>query len=64
MYASEIRELSREEIEQKILEAQQELFNLRFQESTQQIKDTNRIKTVKREIARLKTINLEKTRQQ
>ena len=64
MYANEIRELSQEEIEQKILEAQQELFNLRIQESTQQIKDYNRIKTVKREIARLKTISLEKTRQQ
>ncbi len=56
MYANEIRELSQEEIEQKLQEAYQELFNLRFQLSTQQLKDYNRVKVVKRDIARLKTV--------
>jgi len=63
MYANEIRELSLEEIEQKILEAHQELFNLRFQMTTRQLKDYNRIKVVKREIARLNTIAHEKKMQ-
>jgi len=63
MYGNEIRELSLEEIEQKILEAHQELFNLRFQMAHRQLKDYNRIKVVKREIARLKTIAHEKRMQ-
>ena len=60
MQPSEIQELNIEEIEQKIEEAQQELFNLRFQEVLGQVKDYNRAKIVKRNIARLKTIMQEK----
>ena len=60
MEAREIRELTLEEIEQKIDEAQQELFNLRFQEVVSQLRDYNRAKVVKRDIARLKTIAHEK----
>ncbi len=56
MFANEIRELSLEEIEQKLQEAYQELFNLRFQLSSKQLKDYNRVKVVKRDIARLKTV--------
>lgn len=56
MYASEIKELTLGEIEHKIDEAYQELMNLRFQRTTQQLKDYNRMRVVKREIARLKTI--------
>ncbi len=56
MFANEIRELSLEEIELKLQEAHQELFNLRFQLSTKQLKDYNGVKVVKREIARLKTV--------
>lgn len=61
MEAREIRELTIEEIEQKIDEAYQELFNLRFQTVISQLKDYNRVKVVKRNIARLKTIAHEKT---
>jgi len=60
MQAREIRELTVEEIEQEIEQAQQELFNLRFQEVVSQLQDYNRAKVVKRNIARLKTIVHEK----
>ncbi len=60
MYASEIKELTLREIEHKIDEAYQELMNLRFQRTSQQLKDYNRMRVVKREIARLKTIASQK----
>lgn len=63
MYASEIRELTLDEIEQKLQEANQEMFNLRFQDATQKLKDYNRISIVKREIARLKTVAREKAQE-
>jgi len=56
MQAREIRAMATEEIQRKLDEAQEELFNLRFQWSTRQLKDTNRLTQVKRDIARLKTI--------
>ena len=56
MNASEIRQMSTAEIQQEIDNHYQELFNLRFQLAARQLANTNRIKQVKREIARLKTI--------
>jgi len=56
MEAREIRAMATEEIQRKLGEAQEELFNLRFQWSTGQLKDTNRLTQVKRDIARVKTI--------
>ena len=56
MKADEIRALTSEEIRQRLEEAYNELFNLRFQHSIAQLKNTNRIKEVKRDIARMKTI--------
>ncbi len=61
MEAREIRELTVEEIEQKLDEAHQELFNLRFQAVIAQLKDYNRVRVVKRNIARLKIISHEKS---
>ncbi|OQY49142.1 MAG: 50S ribosomal protein L29 [Anaerolineaceae bacterium 4572_78] len=60
MYSNEIRELTKIEIEQKLMEYYQELFNLRFQMVAGQLKDYNRIRIVKRDVARLKTIAQEK----
>jgi len=60
MYANEIREMTVEEIEQKLEEAHQELFNLRFQAVIGQLKDYNRVKVVKQDVARLKTVAREK----
>ncbi len=56
MEAREIRVMATEEIQRKLSETQEELFNLRFQWSTRQVKDTNRLTQVQRDIARLKTI--------
>jgi large subunit ribosomal protein L29 len=56
MEAREVRAMATEEIQRKLDEAQEELFNLRFQWSIGQIKDNNRLTQVKRDIARLKTI--------
>lgn len=60
MYASEIREMPLDEIDQKLMDNYQELFNLRFQLANRQLKDHNRLKVVKRDIARLKTIRHQK----
>lgn len=56
MKAAELRELSDEELRSKLRELQEELFNLRFQLATGQIENVGRIRTVRRDIARLKTI--------
>ena len=56
MQAREIRSLTEGEILQKLDEAYQELFNLRFQWSTGQLKSSARVIQVKRDVARMKTI--------
>ncbi|MGQ9627945.1 MAG: 50S ribosomal protein L29 [Anaerolineae bacterium] len=56
MKVSEIRAMTSEEIKNKMDEAYHELFNLRFQHSSAQLKNTNRLKEVKRDIARMKTV--------
>lgn len=55
MKSQEIRELSLEELEKKLKEGRAELFNLRFQMATSQLDNTARVKTVKKEIARIQT---------
>lgn len=56
MKAKEIRELTTAEIEQKIKALKEELFNLRFQLATGQLENTARIRQVRKDIARMKTI--------
>lgn len=56
MQAFEIRNLADDEIKTKLEEAYEELFNLRFQKAIGQMKDTNRVTVLKRDIARMKTI--------
>ena len=53
---SEIKELGREEIERKLDETKEELFNLRFQNATGQLDNYKRIRELKRDVARIKTI--------
>lgn len=55
MKASEIRELSAEDLVAKLKEARTELFNLRFQMATSQLDNTARVNQVKKEIARIQT---------
>ena len=56
MQAREIRTLSTSEIENRLNEAYQSLFRLRFDWASGQLEDNNRIRAVQRDIARLKTI--------
>ena len=60
MKANEIRDLSPEEIVVKIQDLKEELFNLRFQNATNQLDNPMRIPAVKKDIAKLKTILREK----
>jgi large subunit ribosomal protein L29 len=55
MKAKEIRELSNDDLKQKLKDGRAELFNLRFQMATSQLDNTARIKIVKKDIARLLT---------
>lgn len=56
MKASELRELSREELRQKLEDLTQEVFNLRFQHATDQLENPMRLGQAKRDIARIKTV--------
>jgi large subunit ribosomal protein L29 len=56
MKVSEIRDLSEEELREKLSEVTQEQFNLRFQHGTGQLENTMRLGEVKRDIARIKTV--------
>lgn len=56
MKAKEIRELSSVELEGKVKDLKEELFNLRFQHATGQLENPMRIKEVRKSIARVKTI--------
>lgn len=56
MKPSEIRAMSDEELRKKLDELYKELLSLRFQKAIMQLKDTSRIKKVRRDIARIKTI--------
>ena len=60
MKASEIRELSGEDLEKKIKELKEELFNLRFQYAINQLENPMRLKQVRKDIARSLTILREK----
>lgn len=56
MKAKELRNLTTAEIEQKVKEYKEELFNLRFQLATGQLDNPARIRDVRKSIARAKTI--------
>ncbi len=56
MKASELRDMSAAELEQKLAELKQELFNLRFQHAVNQLENPMRMKAVKKDIARVKTV--------
>lgn len=60
MKVKEIRELSPLEIEKKIREIRQELLGLRLRKQTGQVEKTHELNSLRRDIARLETINREK----
>ncbi len=59
MKAEEVRNLSEKEREEKIVDFSQEIFNLRFQLATGKIENPSRLRDLRRDIARLKTIQRE-----
>jgi large subunit ribosomal protein L29 len=63
MKARELREMTVDELRQELENMYEELFNLRFQLSTNQLTNYNRIEHVKRDIARAKTILREREMQ-
>lgn len=56
MKASELRDMKQPELDKKLTELKQELFNLRFQLAINQLENPQRIKAVKHDIARVKTV--------
>ena len=60
MKTTEIRELSAAELDTKVADLKEELFNLRFQMATGQCENPMKIRDVKKSIARIKTIQRER----
>ena len=60
MKASEVRDLTDDEVAQKLEESRRELFNLRFQHATGALENTARLSLVKKQIARLLTLQLQR----
>jgi large subunit ribosomal protein L29 len=61
MKPAEVRELSTEELEQKEQELREELFNLTIQHATGQLENTARLVAVRKDIARMRTVQRERT---
>ncbi|MCU6762221.1 50S ribosomal protein L29 [uncultured Roseburia sp.] len=59
-YLEELRTQSAEELNNQLVAAKKELFNLRFQNATNQLDNTGRIKEVRKNIARIQTVITEK----
>lgn len=60
IYLEELRKKSVEELAKELTDAKKELFNLRFQNATNQLENTGVIKSVKKNIARIQTVMVEK----
>jgi large subunit ribosomal protein L29 len=58
--AAELRALPDDALDEKLKEAKEELFNLRFQNATGQLDNTARLRAVRREIARIYTVQRER----
>ncbi len=56
MRATELRDLPYEELKEKLADAKEELFNLRFQMATNQLDNTARLREVRRDVARIATV--------
>jgi large subunit ribosomal protein L29 len=60
--ARELREMTDEELDRRMAETRQELFNLRFQTATGVLENNARLRLAKREIARILTVKFERAR--
>ncbi len=61
-YVEDLKKKSDAELAQELVDAKKELFNLRFQNATNQLDNTARIKDVRRNIARIQTVITEKAK--
>ena len=59
-HVSDLRALSEDQLNDELLNLKKEQFNLRFQRATGQLENTSRVRVVRREIARAKTIAAQK----
>ena len=59
MKPNELRKISAEELKKKQQDATQELFNLKFQLHTGRLENTSKLKSIRRDIARINTILIE-----
>ena len=59
-YVEDLKAKSAAELNEKLVAAKKELFNLRFQNATNQLDNTSRIKEVRRNIARIQTVITQK----
>jgi len=59
-YVEDLKTKSATELQEELVAAKKELFNLRFQNATNQLDNTSRIKEVRKNIARIQTIITEK----
>ena len=62
-FVEDLKTKSAEELNEELVAAKKELFNLRFQNATNQLDNTSRIKEVRRNIARIQTVITEKAAQ-
>ncbi len=60
VYVEDLKSKSAAELNQELVAAKKELFNLRFQNATNQLDNTSRIKEVRKNIARIQTVIAEK----
>jgi large subunit ribosomal protein L29 len=60
MKAADIKTMSVDQIDDEVLKLKKEQFNLRFQRATGQLENTSRVREVRRDIARLKTVARQK----
>ena len=63
MKASELRALSDADLQKRLADARQELFNLRFQLATRKLENVHRVREVRKDVARMLQIQHERQRQ-
>jgi large subunit ribosomal protein L29 len=62
MKARELRELTEDELQQKEKELADQLFKLRFQQAVGQVENAMKLRNIRRDLARIKTVRKEKAR--
>jgi large subunit ribosomal protein L29 len=60
MKAEDVRRMTPDQLEDEVVKLKKEQFNLRFQRATGQLENTSRVRTIRRDIARMKTIAAQK----